>query len=56
MYAFMTVLTGWTVIDPVVAILVSTMIGRSAFGLFRSAIHLNLDGVPEDVYLSLIEA
>jgi cobalt-zinc-cadmium efflux system protein len=42
--AFMTMLTGWTVIDPVVAILVSTVISWSAFGLFKSATHLSLDG------------
>lgn len=54
--AFIIMVTGWTVIDPVVAILVSAVIGWSVFGLFKSAIHLSLDGVPEDVDLSQIEA
>jgi cobalt-zinc-cadmium efflux system protein len=47
--ALVIVLTGWTVVDPAVAILVSAVIAWSAFGLFKSAIHLSLDGVPESV-------
>lgn len=54
--ALIIILTGWTTIDPVVAILVSAVIGWSAFGLFKSAIHLSLDGVPEGVDLTAIEA
>lgn len=47
--AVIIILTGWTVVDPAVAILVSAVIGWSAFGLFKSAVHLSLDGVPEGV-------
>ncbi len=49
-------LTGWTVADPVVAILVSAAIGWSAFGLSKSALHLSLDGTPEGINLSAIGA
>ena len=54
--AIVILLTGWTVVDPVVAILVSAVIGWSAFGLFKSAFHLSLDGIPEGVNLSAIGA
>lgn len=54
--AFVIILTGWTTIDPVVALLVSAVIGWSAFGIFKSAIHLSLDGVPEGVDLTAVEA
>jgi cobalt-zinc-cadmium efflux system protein len=49
------ILTGWTVVDPVVAILVSALIAWSAFGLFKSAIHLSLDGVPEGLDRAAVE-
>lgn len=48
-------LTGWTVLDPVAAILVSVAIAWSAFGLFRSAVHLSLDGVPHAVDRTAVE-
>jgi len=48
-------LTGWTVLDPVVAILVSGVIAWSAFRLAKSAIHLSLDGVPDDVDRTAID-
>jgi len=35
--------------DPVAAILVSVVIAWSAFALFKSAVHLSLDGVPDVV-------
>lgn len=44
--ALVIILTGWTVVDPIVAILVSVVIAWSAFGLFKSAVHLSLDGGP----------
>lgn len=53
--ALIIILTGFTVIDPLVAILVSTVIGWSAFRLFKSAIHLSLDGVPKGVDLNAVE-
>jgi cobalt-zinc-cadmium efflux system protein len=48
-------LTGWTVLDPVAAILVSVVIAWSAFGLFKSAVHLSLDGVPDAVDRKAVE-
>ena len=42
--AFVIILTDWTIVDPVVAILVSAVIAWSAFGLFKSALRLTLDG------------
>lgn len=42
-------LTGQTWIDPAVAIAVSLLIAGTAAGLFRAALHLSLDGVPEGI-------
>jgi len=42
-------LTGWTWLDPAVAIAVSLLIAVTAAGLFREALHLSLDGVPDRV-------
>jgi cobalt-zinc-cadmium efflux system protein len=39
--------TGWSWLDPAVAIAVSLLIAVTAAGLFREALHLSLDGVPE---------
>jgi len=47
--------TGWLIVDPVTAIVVSLLVGWSAFGLFRSAIHLSLDGVPNNVDTAAVE-
>ena len=54
--ALVIISTGWTVVDPIVAILVSAMIAWSAFRLFKTALHLSLDGIPEGVDLSAIRA
>ncbi|WP_374452303.1 cation diffusion facilitator family transporter [Phenylobacterium sp.] len=43
------ILTGKTWIDPAVAIVVSLLIALTAAGLFRAALHLSLDGVPEGI-------
>jgi len=48
------VLTGWTWLDPAVAILVSLVIAVTAYGLLKSSLRLSLDGVPEDVDQSAI--
>lgn len=48
--------TGWTWVDPFVALLVSAAIAVSAFGLMRSAVHLSLDGVPEKIDKPAVEA
>lgn len=54
--SFVIVLTGWSVIDPAVAILIAAVVAWSAFGLFKSAVHLSLDGVPQGVQLKAVEA
>lgn len=53
--AVLIILTGWTVIDPIVAVVMSAVIAWSGFGLFKSALHLSLDGTPESVDLSAVE-
>ncbi|MEX2650371.1 MAG: cation diffusion facilitator family transporter [Alphaproteobacteria bacterium] len=47
--------TGWLIVDPVTAIVVSLLVGWSAFDLFRSALHLSLDGVPKEVGTAAVE-
>jgi len=42
-------LTGWTWLDPAVAILVSLVIAVTAYGLLKSSLQLSLDGVPENI-------
>ncbi|ULB12483.1 cation diffusion facilitator family transporter (plasmid) [Cereibacter azotoformans] len=42
-------LTGWLWLDPAVAIAVSLLIGVTAWDLFRDALRLGLDGVPEGI-------
>jgi cobalt-zinc-cadmium efflux system protein len=48
-------LTGWVWLDPAVAIAVSLLITVTAAGLFRAALHLSLDGVPDGVDSAAIE-
>ena len=40
--------TGWTPIDPILSILVSVLILRSAWALLRNALHILLEGAPEN--------
>jgi len=47
--ALVIIATGWALVDPVVAILISGIVGWSAFGLLKSALHLSLDGVPAGI-------
>jgi cobalt-zinc-cadmium efflux system protein len=47
--------TGWLIVDPVAAIVVSLLVGWSAFDLFRSALHLSLDGVPQGIDTAAVE-
>lgn len=49
------IVTGWVIVDPVVALLVCAVVAWSAFGLIKSAIHLSLDGVPQGVNRAAIE-
>ena len=48
--------TGWTWVDPLTAILVSVAIAWSAYGLLRSSMRLGLDGVPDGVDRTSVEA
>ncbi|OJY30046.1 MAG: cation transporter [Rhodobacterales bacterium 65-51] len=50
------ILTGKTWIDPAVAIAVSLLIAGTAAGLFRAALHLSLDGVPEGIDSRAVES
>ena len=43
------VLTGWSLIDPVVSLLIVAVILLSTWGLLRDSLHLSLDGVPASV-------
>jgi cobalt-zinc-cadmium efflux system protein len=54
--ALIVMATGWTSVDPIVAIAISGLVGWSAFGLLKSALHLSLDGVPERIGLTQVEA
>ena len=54
--ALLIIFTGWVVVDPVISLFVSAVIAWSAFGLFKSAIHLSLDGVPEGVDHAAVDA
>ncbi len=38
--------TGWTPIDPILSVLVSLLILRSAWGLLRNTLHILLEGAP----------
>jgi len=53
--ALIVMATGSLVIDPVAAILVSLVVGWSAFDLLKPAFHLSLDGVPENVDTAAVE-
>ena len=47
--------TGWSWVDPLAGLLVSAVIAWSAFGLLKSALHLSLDGVPENIDRRAVE-
>lgn len=40
--------TGWTPIDPILSVLVSLLILRSAWGLLKNTLHILLEGAPYD--------
>jgi cobalt-zinc-cadmium efflux system protein len=40
--------TGWTPIDPILSVLVSLLVLRSAWVLFKRTIHILLEGAPAD--------
>jgi len=41
--------SGWTPIDPILSVLVSLLILRSAWSLFSQTLHILLEGVPEHI-------
>lgn len=47
--------TGWTPIDPLLSVLVSLLILRSAWKLLAKSSHILLEGAPEDAQPELIE-
>lgn len=47
--------TGWTVIDPIVGLLVATVIVVSAWSLTRDSLRLSLDGVPAGIDVADLE-
>ena len=47
--------TGWTIVDPIVALAIGAAVGWSSFGLFRSALHLSLGGVPENIEIGDVD-
>lgn len=48
--------TGWAWVDPLAAIAVSLVITIAAYDLFRRALRLSLDGVPEDIDRAAVRA
>ena len=48
--------TGWTPADPILSLLISLLILRSAFMLVRSATHILLEGTPDDLDLDELRA
>lgn len=49
-------LTGWLWLDPLIAILVSALIGWTAWKLLRAGLRLGLDGVPPHINLDKVTA
>ena len=44
-------LTGWMPIDPILSVLVSLLILRSAWALFRNSLHILMEGTPDNVVI-----
>ncbi|WP_244489010.1 cation diffusion facilitator family transporter [Devosia sp. Root635] len=44
-------LTGWMPIDPILSVLVSLLVLRSAWKLFRSSLHILMEGTPGNVVI-----
>jgi cobalt-zinc-cadmium efflux system protein len=49
--ALVTWLTGWTILDPIISIVIALVIAFSAFGLIRRAVHVLIEGVPDHIDL-----
>jgi cobalt-zinc-cadmium efflux system protein len=44
------------VLDPIVALLIAAVVAWSSFGLFKSALHMSLSGVPDKIEFARVEA
>jgi cobalt-zinc-cadmium efflux system protein len=47
--------TGWMAVDPIVALLIAAAVAWSSFGLFKSALHMSLSGVPDKIDYARVE-
>ena len=47
--------TGWMIVDPIVALLIAVAVAWSSFGLFKSALHMSLGGVPNKIEILKVE-
>ncbi len=47
-------LTGWTLIDPLLSLLIALLVAHSAWGVLRDAINILLEAVPPDVDLAAV--
>lgn len=47
---------GWNWLDPVASLLIAVVIVFGTWSLFRQALHLLFDGVPEDIHLPEVRA
>lgn len=48
--------TGWTVVDPIVGLIVAVVIVASVWSLTRDSLRLSLDGVPEGIDVAELES
>ncbi|MDR0757426.1 MAG: cation diffusion facilitator family transporter [Tannerella sp.] len=48
--------TGWTVLDPVIGLVIATVIVHATWQLLHDSIRLSLDGVPTEIDVSEVEA
>ncbi|MFA5325620.1 MAG: cation diffusion facilitator family transporter [Bacteroidales bacterium] len=48
-------LTGWSIIDPLIGIVIAVVIFLSTYSLFKTSLRLSLDGVPEGINLNDIK-
>jgi cobalt-zinc-cadmium efflux system protein len=47
--------SGWMMVDPIVALLIAAAVAWSSFGLFKSALHMSLSGVPDKIEFARVE-
>ncbi|MEG2061672.1 MAG: cation diffusion facilitator family transporter [Alistipes sp.] len=47
--------TGWTLIDPIVGLVIAVVIVVSVWSLTRDSLRLSLDGVPEGIHIEALE-